>query len=208
MKAFVSSEKLTLMQATLEFYALTVVYVLVAFILVFKTVKALKRSNHLSKSPGQENGILTIKRMEEINKLVSEFLAEKKPFLQPRYSIAQLSGEIQIPQHQLSSFINSYYKMNYNDLINKYRVYYSKIMMLNEEWKFKTLQGIAIESGFGNRTTFSVAFKKVTGLNPSEFIKTLKEGEANDELVVNKIREDCIQNCPEMKMLLMAKQAS
>ena len=48
--------------------------------------------------------------------------------------------------------------------------------MLNFECRYKKLEAIAEESGFNNRNTFTVAFKKVTGLNPSEFLKDINTG--------------------------------
>jgi len=51
---------------------------------------------------------------------------------------------------------------------------YCKEKILNEEYKFKKLEAIAEESGFNNRNTFAIAFKKVIGLKPSEFLRNLK----------------------------------
>ncbi|HEY5970304.1 MAG TPA: AraC family transcriptional regulator, partial [Chitinophagaceae bacterium] len=42
------------------------------------------------------------------------------------------------------------------------------------------LESIAEESGFNNRNTFTSAFKKATGLNPSEFIKYIKLGKVQE----------------------------
>jgi AraC-like DNA-binding protein len=38
-----------------------------------------------------------------------------------------------------------------------------------------TLEGLALEAGFGNRTTFIRAVKKLTGENPSIYFNTLEE---------------------------------
>ena len=45
---------------------------------------------------------------------------------------------------------------------------------MKEEYKYKKLEAIAEESGFNNRNTFAIAFRKVTGVNPSEFLRNLK----------------------------------
>ena len=50
--------------------------------------------------------------------------------------------------------------MNYSDFINRYRVSQSREMIMNGEWKYKTLEAIASEAGFNNRNTFTAAFKK------------------------------------------------
>ena len=38
------------------------------------------------------------------------------------------------------------------------------------EWRQLTLEGLALEAGFSNRTTFFRAFTKLTGCTPSEYM--------------------------------------
>ena len=118
---------------------------------------------------------LTEEKLAHFNSVVKEFLMANKPFLQPRYSLRELSTDVDIAVNYLSAFINRYHRMNYNDFINRYRVSQSKEMIMNGEWKHKTLEGIASESGFNNRNTFTTAFKKETGQHPSEFLKGVKK---------------------------------
>jgi AraC-like DNA-binding protein len=92
------------------------------------------------------------------------------------------SDETQVPVHYLSGFINKYYKMNFNDFINEYRIIFSIDKLLKKEWMYKKLETIANESGFNNRNTFISAFKKVTGVKPSEFLKDIKLGKPYDNI--------------------------
>ena len=117
---------------------------------------------------------LTEARMTEIDEAIRRHFEEQKPFLQHGYSLRQLSDETHIPLHHLSAFINKHYKMNFNDFINEYRVDYCKEKLLNGECKQKKLEAIAGESGFNNRNTFTSAFKRVTGMNPSDFLRNMK----------------------------------
>lgn len=122
------------------------------------------------------NTLLTDERVKQIDEVVTRFLDEKKPFLQQRYSLKDLSVDTQIPLHQLSAFINKHCGKNFNDFINEYRVQYCKEKILNQECRNKKLEAVAEESGFNNRNTFAIAFKKVTGVNPSQFLKQVKSG--------------------------------
>ncbi len=124
------------------------------------------------------NMILSEERIFKMDTTIREFLEEEKPFLKHGYSLKQLAEETGLPLHLLSAFINKHYKVNFNDFINEYRVNYCKQKIMNDEWKFKKLEAIAEESGFSNRNTFTAAFKRVTGQNPSEFLKTIKEHQA------------------------------
>lgn len=119
-------------------------------------------------------------RTAEIEENIRNHFSKNKPFLKHSYSLRMLSEEIHLPLHQLSAFINSYYKMNFNDFVNEYRILSCIEKLLKKEWEIKKLESIAEESGFNNRNTFTSAFKKATGLNPSEFIKYIKLGKVQE----------------------------
>jgi AraC-like DNA-binding protein len=121
---------------------------------------------------------LTEEKILQIDNRIREFLESQRPFLRHGYSLKQLAEDTELPVHLLSAFINKHYKVNFNDFINEYRVNYGKNKIMNDECKSKKLEAIAEESGFSNRNTFTAAFKRVTGLNPSEFLKTIKEKQA------------------------------
>jgi len=119
-------------------------------------------------------------RIIEIKGNIRNHFSRNKPFLKHGYSLRMLSEEVHLPLHQLSAFINSYYKKNFNDFVNEYRILSCIEKLLKKEWEFKKLESIAEESGFNNRNTFTSAFKKATGLNPSEFIKYIKLGKVQE----------------------------
>ena len=96
-------------------------------------------------------------------------MQQQQSFRQKGYGIKDLAAETDIPAHHLSAFINQEYRMNFSDFINRYRVEYVKARMAQLTWRQLTLEGLALEAGFGNRTTFSRAFVKLTGLTPSEY---------------------------------------
>jgi AraC-like DNA-binding protein len=129
--------------------------------------------------------VISSKRMAEIEETVRKHLEEKKSFLQHGYTLKMFSDETQIPVHYLSGFINKYYKMNFNDFINEYRIIFSIDKLLKKEWMYKKLETIANESGFNNRNTFISAFKKVTGVKPSDFLKDIKLGKPHDDIARN-----------------------
>ena len=141
------------------------------------------RDNNIEKATDiqHSNSIISHERMAEIDVIVKEVLDEKKPYLQHRYSLKDLATDTNIPLHHLSAFINKYWGKNFNDFINEFRVHHCKDKILNEEYKYKKLEAIAEESGFNNRNTFAIAFKKVMGLNPSDFLRSLKATDVVNE---------------------------
>ena len=141
-----------------------------------RSSKPKQRSNH------HPSLVISSKRLAEIEETVRKHLEEKKSFLQHGYTLKMFSEETQIPVHYLSGFINKYYKMNFNDFINEYRIIFSIDKLLKKEWMYKKLETIAGEAGFNNRNTFISAFKKVTGVKPSEFLKDIKLGKTRDNI--------------------------
>jgi len=129
---------------------------------------------------------LSEEKLTHFDSTINKFLTEKKPFLQHKYSLRDLSIGVDISTNYLSAFINRYHKMNYSDFINRYRVSQSKEMLMNGEWKYKTLEAIASEAGFNNRNTFTAAFKKETGQSPSEFLKRIKKDQQGTRSLANK----------------------
>ena len=138
-----------------------------------------------NKSNYRTSLVISSKRMAEIEETIRKHLEEKKSFLQHGYTLKMFSDETQIPVHYLSGFINKYYKMNFNDFINEYRIIFSIDKLLKKEWMYKKLETIANESGFNNRNTFISAFKKVTGVLPSAFLKDIKLGKPHDNIARN-----------------------
>ena len=135
---------------------------------------------------------LNDEKLTHFNSLINQFLLDKKPFLQQKYSLSKLASDVHIPVNYLSAFINRYHKMNYSDFINRYRVSQSREMIMNGEWKYKTLEAIASEAGFNNRNTFTAAFKKETGQSPSEFLKRLKKDLQGNRSLSNKKKDTCL----------------
>ncbi len=129
---------------------------------------------------------LTNERLTHFNSVINQFLLEKKPFLQQKYSLRDLADDVDIPVNYLSAFINRYHRMNYSDFINRYRVSHAREMIMDGEWKRKTLEAIASESGFNNRNTFTAAFRKETGQSPSEFLKGVKKSHEGNRSLSNK----------------------
>lgn len=96
-----------------------------------------------------------------------------KPYKQNEIKLAGLAAELSLAPHQLSQIINEHANRNFAEYINAYRTeeaiaLISQIDRVNE---------LAFEVGFNNRTSFNRAFKKRTGLTPTEFKKNLKAGQ-------------------------------
>jgi AraC-like DNA-binding protein len=138
-----------------------------------------KKASVIKAVPGTEVMVgsvhLDTAQLSKMDETLRNFFIAHQPYLKRGYNLKQLSEDTSIPLHHLSAFINQYYHIHFNDFINEYRVQYCQVKIKNDEWRSKTLEAIAEESGFNNRNTFTAAFKKVTGSNPSDFLKMVKQ---------------------------------
>jgi len=109
----------------------------------------------------------------KVVQLVSGVMLEKKLFLIPDLHISEVSAEMKIPVHHLSLALNQYLGVNFRDWINEYRINYF-IELYKDSYKLKTVEALALESGFKSVATFYNAFKKVTRVSPTVYFNKLK----------------------------------
>jgi AraC-like DNA-binding protein len=94
---------------------------------------------------------------------------EPRPFLRRDFKLRTMVEETGIPRHHLSELLNEAYGMHFNDFVNQHRIAYVIEHFDRPAWTQLTLEGIGAEAGFNSRNTFIRAFKKVTGMTPSEY---------------------------------------
>lgn len=116
-------------------------------------------------------------KVAELKLNVAKLMAEQKPYLQPNYSINDLAKDLDISARIVSAYLNKCEGSNFFDFINEYRVKFIKNNLLSDDWNHLTLEAIAQQAGFNNRTSFSNAFKKFTGQTPSSYLKEVKNPE-------------------------------
>ncbi|MBE0640252.1 MAG: AraC family transcriptional regulator [Bacteroidales bacterium] len=95
---------------------------------------------------------------------------ELHPYLQPDFTIAQLSVLIHVPVHHLAYYFREVEKKTFSDYRNQWRVEHAKNLIMEGKSSDLTLEAIGILSGFSSRNTFLHAFKKMKGISPHSFL--------------------------------------
>lgn len=72
-------------------------------------------------------------------------------------------------KHIISATINTYAQMNFNNLINYYRIQKAKEILSNEASSKFTISSIAYDTGFNSLSSFNAAFKKFAKTTPSHY---------------------------------------
>lgn len=98
------------------------------------------------------------------------FLLEKeKIFKDKMLSLSMIAEQLNVSANYLSQLINKLSKSSFSELINRYRVDEAKKCLSHPDYNNYTVAGIGFESGFNSTSAFYDAFKKHTGMTPSEY---------------------------------------
>ncbi len=100
---------------------------------------------------------------------VDKIIRDRQLYQQPRLSLRDLSTETGIQEKTLSWIINQGSQKNFSEYINQLRVDAACVELTTNQ--SGNLLDIAYAVGFGSKSTFNSAFKKQTGMTPSQFCK-------------------------------------
>ena len=102
---------------------------------------------------------------------IKECIAKDKLYLDPKFNLKILADKVDIPHYQVSKILNDYYRLNFNDFINEFRI--KEFVHLLEESDQGNIKNsaLAYQCGFYSESTFFRAFKKFMGMSPQQYIK-------------------------------------
>lgn len=106
---------------------------------------------------------------EQYAEKLKAFMKVHKPYLNPDITLVELSEMLDMPPRSLSEVINLSFGQNFYDFINSYRIKESEQLLADPKPRFKTTLEILYEVGFNSKSSFHTAFKKNTGMTPTEF---------------------------------------
>jgi AraC-like DNA-binding protein len=143
---------------TFTFYA-------IALLLIFRNSK---EGTFFQEKEKYKNKEIDPKQLEVIGQKLSIIL-EKELFLNPDFTLEEAAKELRVTRHVLSQYVNEVLGKSFSTLIKEYRV--EKAKKLLETQKNYTIESLGYDSGFNSKSTFYIAFKKITGVTPSEYQK-------------------------------------
>jgi AraC-like DNA-binding protein len=105
--------------------------------------------------------------IERLNTLMNDV----KPYKKPDLSISELADMLGTKPHILSKVINDSYHKNFRDFVNNYRIQEFIALANTKQFRHYTFLALAEEVGFNSKSTFNLAFKKLTHQSPRAYFK-------------------------------------
>lgn len=84
-------------------------------------------------------------------------------------NMTQVAEKIGIPSRDLSQVINENEQQNFSEFVNHYRIQKAKNLLIEPSYAQEKIATVAYDCGFGNVTSFNLAFKSATQLTPSQY---------------------------------------
>lgn len=108
---------------------------------------------------------------EMLNAIESKMIKEKF-YLNENFSSQDVLENFKITRNKLDELLMRIKRLSFADWLNTLRIEYAKKLLLTHNEY--TIDAIASMSGYSSRSAFYAAFKKVTNITPTEFIRQAK----------------------------------
>lgn len=102
---------------------------------------------------------------------IEDYILTQKPYLDVDFSVQKISQELQIPRNRISEAFSVKLNKSFPQYRNQLRILHSIDLLKDNFHKNYSIEGIAVKSGFKNKSTFYAAFKIETGVTPIDWIK-------------------------------------
>ena len=112
-------------------------------------------------------------RADEIEQQLAVLMEKSHLYLDENISLPQIASMLNIHPNYLSQVINERFQKKFYDFINSYRIEEFKRIVSIEKNRNKTFFALSLDCGFNSKASFNSSFKKITGITPSEFVKSL-----------------------------------
>lgn len=108
----------------------------------------------------------------QLTALLKQIMAEQKPYLQMNFSLPLLAQLCKSNVHYISQVINESFNKSFFEWVAEYRIEEAKKLL--KDHRHLKIEEIAEQVGYSAKSSFNTAFKRITGITPSEFRNEVK----------------------------------
>lgn len=100
---------------------------------------------------------------------VKALFGEQEIFLDSNITLKAVAEKLSVSPRDLSQVINENEQKNFSEFVNHYRIEKAKALLVDPRRHQEKIETIAYDCGFGNVTSFNLAFKGITQMTPSQY---------------------------------------
>ena len=143
---------------------------------VADTVPAAQAEGEQEESAPKYQGLLDQESKDRLFNQIKRVMDDMSIICKPDFSLQQLADQVGSNYKYVSQVLNECYGKSFKQVLNEQRVR-EACRMFNDTERYGnlTIEAIAANLGFNSRSNFTVTFKRITGISPSDFMKMAKE---------------------------------
>ena len=107
----------------------------------------------------------------ELEARMRSAMTERRLYQRAGLTLAELADEVAATPHEVSQVLSTRLSRNFYNFVNEHRIEHVKAALRTSD---RPVLDLALEAGFQSKSTFNTAFRKATGMTPSEFRQTPK----------------------------------
>lgn len=157
----------------LESYGIIGLSTLLLYIILFKLVVSPKTVLPKAVTKGYKTSSLHHAKIEDYKHTFIQLMDTEQLYKDNTITVNDVAKRMGIPRQHLSEILNIHMKSNFQDYLNKCRAEEFVRCLKNHKYANYTILGIANEAGFKSKSSFYTVFKKIYGVTPNEFKKSL-----------------------------------
>lgn len=116
-----------------------------------------------------KNSGLTKDASNELAEALNRLMQKEKLYRESELKLETLANKLGVAKHYLSQVINQHYEVNFFEYINLLRIEEAKQLLLASDKKAMNIIEVAYTVGYNTKNTFNTAFRRITGLTPTEY---------------------------------------
>jgi AraC-like DNA-binding protein len=150
------------------FFALYILGAIVFSFLIYVFSYLLMKRHVFSLEKYSGSAVSPVASRELLKKII-DLLETQEIYLDNKLSVKIVAEKLSANPREISQVINENAKMNFPEFVNQYRIAKARILLSDSLRAQEKIETIAYDCGFGNVTSFNLAFKSATKLTPSQY---------------------------------------
>lgn len=106
---------------------------------------------------------------------IQQGIKAQKLHLEPNINIEEFSARVNLPVKTVSHALNSELGTKFFEFVNYHRVEEAKRLLADEAMAQHTVLEILMMAGFNNKSSFHRFFKRMVGMSPTEYRRSVKK---------------------------------